>query len=77
MTDRFALYDEEGNEICEKQLLGHIQTLLVENNMLKGENENKKYRIVSLVSGYELQVTKDTSLDDFREFNFKCEFALD
>ncbi|CAK7084927.1 MAG: hypothetical protein BACD_04323 [Bacteroides rodentium] len=78
MTDRFILYDgESGTELLERSMVEHIHSYLVENGMLSGKNEGRKYHIVSQESGYSLEVDKNTSQRDFREYSDKCLMTLD
>ena len=72
-TDHFVLKDKDGNVINEKNKVQHLKVFLDE----KGIGEGEVYHIRSEVSGYELEVTKDTTAEEWREFADDCLRALD
>ncbi len=77
MTDEFTLYDEDGKEVLSRKMVEHIHLAIIEQGLLKGQNADKHYKVVSDVSGYELHVSKKTTQEEWREYSDKCLWALD
>ncbi len=72
-SDRFELLDEAGNVIATKSMVPHLQRLLIERGIKPGET----YLVRSTAARRELKVTTETTLDEWRKFNYECEMALD
>ncbi len=77
MNDEFTLYDEDGNEVMSRRMVEHINLAINEQGLLKGEKRERHYTVVSDVSGYKMEVNKDTKQEDWREYAEKCAWALD
>ena len=73
MTDRFTLKDEKGYLLVEKQLVEHIKVYLDAMKPAQG----KKFVVKSEVTGFEIEVTRKTSPEEWREYSTKCLMALD
>lgn len=72
-SDRFVLLDEAGNVIATKKEASHLQRLLIERGIKPGET----YLVRSTAARRELKVTTKTTLDEWRQFNYDCQMALD
>ena len=73
-TDSFVLTDDTGKVLAKKMHVEHIKVFLDEMNPEVGQ----KFTVKSEVSGYVLEVTKGkTTQEDWREYSYKCELALD
>ena len=73
MTDRFVLWDEDGNKLTHKMMLSHIRLFIDEMHPEPG----RTFIVKSDVSGYKMTITDETTIDDWREFEYQCDMALD
>lgn len=73
-TDVFILKDADGNELAHRKLLGHIKEYIDSK-----DPESLKYPLTinSETSGYLFKVTRDTTSQDWRDFNTDCLMACD
>lgn len=76
-SDRFTLYDEKHEKVLSRYVVGHIQWAIIEKGLLKGKNIDRRYLIVSEVSGHLMAVSKNTTTGEWREYAYKCSMALD
>ena len=73
MTDRFILKDEKGNVLAERSMAEHIKVILDD---MKPE-PGRRFVVESKSTVYRLEVTDETTPEDWREFADKCLMALD
>lgn len=68
----FTLYDSGGNEVGHKKELSHLKVVYDEIT-----NKRFPYKVKDNTSGYTLDVTDETKVDDWHSFSYKCDLALD
>ena len=69
----FTLFDSGGNEVRHMMMLEHLKAWFDSDLKEKGY----PYVVKDEVSGYKLEVTENTSVEDWRSFSYKCDLALD
>ena len=73
MKDVFTLYDEAGKLVIKKAMVQHIKVFLDE----QGKGKAEKYIVHSEMTGLELEVTDDTTIEAWRNYADKCLRAMD
>ena len=72
-TDRFILTDANGEVIVEKMMAQHIKAYIDETY----PDTDRNFKIKSLVSGYEMAITNETTAEDWHNYADGCLMALD
>ncbi len=73
MTDIFILSDQRGNIIAKRKMAQHLKIIVDD----MPEESREQLLVESLVSGFKLMITKDTTAEDWREYCDRCLMVLD